>query len=99
MDPTEKVIVRLSPDTIALLQSLVDRGEYGSLSESVSAAVDQLIKSKLTTKEISKILSEVVREKPVDMESLLTDGDPISMDEAVRKAVSDYIKTRMDPEE
>ena len=95
MDPTEKIIVRLTPENIALLQALVDRGEYSSLSESVSDAIDQMIMSKFTSKEISRISKEAVREHPVDMESLLTDGDPVSMDEAVNKAVTDYIKTRL----
>lgn len=99
MDRTEKVIVRLTPDKIILLQNLVDRGDYSSLAESVSAAIDTMIGEKFTPKEISKILNETVREKPVKMESLLTDDDPVSMDEAVRKAVSEYVKTRMDSEE
>jgi len=99
MDPTEKIIVRLEPDTMAILQALVDRGEYDSLSEGVSDAIDKLIASKFTPKEIAKILNEQTRAKPIKMESLLTDDDPESMDEAVRKAVREYVRSRMDSEE
>jgi Arc/MetJ-type ribon-helix-helix transcriptional regulator len=99
MDPTEKIIVRLTQDTILLLQTLVDRGEYGSLSEGVSDAIDKMIGSKLTPKEITKILGEHIRERPLNMESLLTDGDPESLDEALRRAVRDYVRTRIEPEE
>jgi Arc/MetJ-type ribon-helix-helix transcriptional regulator len=99
MDPTEKIIVRLAPDQIIVLQALVDRGEYDSLSESVADAIKKMIESKFTTKEISKILNEHTREKPVNMESLFSDGDHMPMDEAVRKAVKDYVRSRMDPEE
>ncbi|MCL1811081.1 MAG: hypothetical protein FWG41_02515 [Methanomassiliicoccaceae archaeon] len=99
MDPTEKIIVRLAPDTIIILQTLVDRGDYDSLSEGVSDAISKLIESKLTPKEISKILHDNVREKPLNMESLLSDGSPESMDEAVRKAVKDYVRSRMEPED
>jgi len=99
MDPTEKILVRLTPDTMLLLQTLVDRGEYDSLSESVADAIDKMIGSKLTPKEITKILGEHVKERPLKMESLLTDGDPESLDEALKKAVRDYVRSRIEPEE
>ncbi|MDR1690364.1 MAG: hypothetical protein LBR42_00785 [Candidatus Methanoplasma sp.] len=99
MDQTEKVIVRLTPDTIVILQALVDRGYYSSLSESVSDAVQKMIESRLTHKEVSKILKDYVKDKPVDMKSLLTDGEPVSMDEAISKAVAEYVRSRMKPEE
>lgn len=99
MDPAEKIIVRLAPDTIILLQALVDRGEYSSLSESVADAIEKMIGSKFTPEEAERIISGQIRERPVSMESLLKDGDPESMDEAVRKAVRDYVRSRMDPEE
>jgi len=99
MDPTEKLIVRVSPDTVTILQELVDRREYGSLSESVADAINKMIGSKLTEEEISKILSDHKREKPLKMESLMTDDDQESMDEAVKKAVKGYVRARMEPEE
>ncbi|MDR0309805.1 MAG: ribbon-helix-helix domain-containing protein [Candidatus Methanoplasma sp.] len=99
MDRTEKIIVRLTPDTIILLQKLVDRGKYKSLSEGVADAIRTMIESEFTPQEMSAIQSEHIREKPLDMESLLTDGDKVPMDEAVRKAVREYVRSRMEPEE
>jgi len=95
MDPTEKIIVRLTPDTIIALQTLVDRGEYDSLSESVSDAITKMIESKFTPDELSMLAKERSKEKNLKMESLLTDGDPESMDDAVRRAVREYVKTRL----
>ncbi|MDR0508416.1 MAG: hypothetical protein LBG63_01120 [Candidatus Methanoplasma sp.] len=100
MDPTKKIIVRLSPDTILILQKLVDRGDYDSLSESVSDAIDKMIRSKLAEEEVEKLVKERAQEKPLKMESLLADGgDPESMDDAVRRAVKEYVRSRMRPEE
>jgi len=95
MDPTEKIIVRLSPDTMIVLQALVDSGEYDSLSESVSDAISKMIESRFTPKEVAKIVKEHSKEKPLKMESLLTDGEPKSMDESVKKAVKDYVRSRL----
>ena len=99
MEPTEKVIVRLPQDTVIVLQALVDAGEYGSLSESVSDAIMRMVESRFTPREISKMVSERAREKPIDMEALLTDGDRESTDDAIRKAVRDYVRSTMGPEE
>ncbi|MDR3075301.1 MAG: hypothetical protein LBU30_04605 [Candidatus Methanoplasma sp.] len=99
MDQTERIIVRLTPDVMIVLQALVDRGDYGSLSEAVSDAIHKMISLKFTPKEISKIQNEHSMEKRFDMESLLTDGDPVSIDKAVKKAVAEYIRSRMNPEE
>jgi len=95
MDQTEKIIVRLSPDTVILLQALVDRGEYDSLSESVADAINKMVESRFTKKEMAKLAKEHTKEQPLNMESLLSDGDPESMDDAVRRAVKEYVKTRM----
>jgi len=99
MDPTEKIIVRVSPDTVTILQELVDRREYGSLAESVADAINKMIESKLSPEEISKILGDHARQKPLKMETLLTDDDKESMDEAVKRAVKGYVRSRMEPEE
>ena len=99
MDKTEKIMVRLSPDKIIALQALVDRGDYKSLSEGVADAINRMIESKFTTEEITEIIGEHAEEKPLRMESLMTDKDPVSMDEAVKKAVRDYVKSRMGPGE
>jgi len=95
MDTTEKIIVRLSPDMIIALQALVDRGEYDSLSESVADAISKMVESKFTPKEVAKLVKEHAKEKPLKMESLLSDGEPESMDDAVRKAVREYVRTRL----
>jgi len=99
MDPTEKITVRLTQDTMAVLQALVDRGDYDSLAESVSDAIQKMIESKFSPKELSRIQKEGIRENPIDMESLLTDGDKKATDEAVMKAVTEYVRSRMKPEE
>ena len=96
---SEKFLVRISPDTVLLLQTLVDRGAYDSLASGVSDAIEKMIESKLSAEEIEKILEEHVRRKPFRMESLLSDGDPVSMEEAVKTAVREYVKSRSRPEE
>ena len=95
MDRTEKIIVRLTPDKIIILQALVSRGEYDSLSETVFDAINKMIDSKFTPDEVSKILKENDMGEPIKMESLLAKGEPESMDDAVRRAVKEYVKTRM----
>lgn len=98
MKKTEKITVRLTSDTMILLRDLVDRGDFTNLTDCVSAAIDRLIKEKYTHKEMSKILKEKTKEISVDMGSLLAGDDPTTIDDAVKKAVVEYIKNKMEPE-
>ena len=49
---TERVSVRLSADVMDALQSLVDRGDFQSISDAVSLAIDSFVRARLTPDEI-----------------------------------------------
>jgi len=101
MERVEKLMVRLDSDTVILLQKLVDNGNYDSLSEAVAAAVNDMTRAKFTPKEIFAILQESKRDRPIDVNSLLSDNDNDrpETDDVIRKAVSDYVRSKMGPEE
>lgn len=95
MVSTEKVIVRLPPDTIRLLQELVDRGEFPNLSEAVRSAVDQFIDGHFSPDSIIEILEEPSDDGIIEM-SALVHGDASVMGVAVQDAVREYIRARID---
>ncbi len=99
MDSTQKITVRLGSDTMAVLQSFVDSGEYSSLSEVIFAAISDFIYTKCTQEDILKILANITDKKNIDMKVLMKNVEHTEMDEAVRKAVCEYIRMRMNSEE
>lgn len=97
MEPPTKVTVRLSSERAAILQYLVDRGHYNDLSEVVSEAISEFVASKFTAEELLDILLNPSKEG-IKIKSL-SDGDNMNVDEAIKKAVKDYIRERIPPEE
>lgn len=84
----------MTDDTIAVLQSLVDRGEFSSLQEAVQEAVRRFVDSEFTPEQRSQIVINRQKEDKVRMEDLMGDGS-VTMDEAVKKAVTEYVRSRL----
>jgi hypothetical protein len=99
MERNEKLMVRLDTDTVMLLQKLVDDGEYSSLSEAVATAVDRMIRSKFDREEILRVSKETNKSLTVNINSLLNVDDSAEMEKVIRKAVSEYVRSKMEPEE
>jgi len=99
MERNEKLMVRLDADTVTLLQKLVDDGEYSSLSEAVATAVDRMIRSKFDREEILRVSKETNKSLTVNINSLLNVDDSAEMEKVIRKAVSEYVRSKMEPEE
>lgn len=96
MAPIEKVTVRLPDDVVAVLKALVERQKFVSVQDAVREAVRRLISSELTAEDISAILMTQMDDR-VKMEDLMSDNSSESMDEALKRAVSDYVRSRMGP--
>jgi len=78
---------------------LVDDGEYSSLSEAVATAVDRMIRSKFDREEILRVSKEANKSLTVNINSLLNVDDSAEMEKVIRKAVSEYVRSKMEPEE
>lgn len=96
MAPIEKVTVRLPDEIVAVLKTLVKEQKFGSVQEAVQEAVQRLISSELTSEDVSAILMREADDR-VKMEDLMSDDSSESMDEAIKKAVSGYVRSRMGP--
>lgn len=99
MESTERITVRLSSDTVAILKTLVENGKYPNLSDVVREAIDEFISIKFTPENISKIMVDIPKKRAAELEDLVKNGDAVSMDDAIRSAVTEYIRSRMKPED
>ncbi len=87
MDSDRKVTVRLSPETVGILQALVDSGEFPSLSVAVRSVLDDYAEERL---------AQGVRPAPemgedyLSIEDLTIDGS--SLDDAVMSAAKEFAR-------
>ncbi|MGI5965163.1 MAG: ribbon-helix-helix domain-containing protein [Candidatus Methanomethylophilaceae archaeon] len=99
MESVERVTVRLSSQTVALLKTLVDDGEYQNLSDVVRDAIDSFISARFTPENIAKITVDLPKKRATELEELVKDGDAVSMEDAIRNAVVEYVRSRVHPED
>ena len=92
---TERVTVRIPSDKVAILEHLVEDGNYENLSDVVREAIDTFINSKFTPENIAKITIDIPKGNVVELESLVKNGDSVSLDDAIRNAVREYTRARM----
>ena len=87
MDSDRKVTVRLSPETVGILQALVDSGEFPSLSVEVRSVLDDYAEERF---------AQGVRPAPemgedyLSIEDLTIDGS--SLDDAVMSAAKEFAR-------
>jgi Arc/MetJ-type ribon-helix-helix transcriptional regulator len=94
MTPVDKVTARIPDDMIAVLQTLVDKGKFANIQEVVQEAIIRFVSLEFTSEQISQILMDRQKEEKVAMESLMGEGST-TMDEAVKNAVLEYVRSRM----
>ncbi len=84
----EKLVLRLSPDTIAVYRALVSKGDFRSISDAIRTVLDSYADERLT----EGIVPVYHVEEVVDITDLTPDGR--SLDDMVRAAANRYIGER-----
>lgn len=64
----------MSSDSLALLEELVSRGEFGSETEAVRKAVEDLIDSHILAEEKAHILEKVAKRSQLSIKDFTSDG-------------------------
>lgn len=85
----QKVIVRLSSETVDVLRALVEEGEFRSLSDAVRSVLDGYASERLAqgVRPVPELGDDVL-----SIEDLTIDGS--SLDGAVRAAAQDFARDR-----
>lgn len=96
MENKERMTVRLSVETVVALKALVDQGDFESVSHAVTEAIERLVAEKFDSEELSLIISDISEE---DLEDIIDEKQIDSMDEAIRNAVTEYVRAKMKPED
>jgi len=95
MGATERITVRLSPETAELVQKLVDSGEYSNVSDVIREALDEFLRSRFASGNLNRVTVDLPKAKVLELETLVQDGDSVSLDDAIRNAVREYTKARL----
>jgi len=94
MKDPERVTVRMPGEAYELMQQLIDGDKYESVSDVIRAAVDDFLAKRFTPENVEKVTVDLPKTKVLELESLVRDGDSISLDDAIRNAVREYTRAR-----
>src|SRR3970040_1235594 len=92
---SDRVTIRIPPEKIHSLQSLVKKGEFDTISDAIRAAIDRFIDQKVAPDSIRKLSIELPRGNVVDLQQLVKQGDSVSIEDAIRNAVREYVRKRV----
>ena len=89
MSDDERIVLRLSPDTVAVYRALVSRGEFRSINDAVRSVLDSYADGRIT----EGVVPEYDVQEVLDISDLTPDGR--SLDDMVRAAADRYLSQRM----
>jgi len=92
---SDRVTIRIPPETIHSLQSLVKKGEFDTISDAIRTAIDRFIDQKFAPDYIRKLTIELPKGNVVHLEQLVKSGDSVSVEDAIRNAVREYVRRRV----
>ena len=94
MSASDRITVRLEPETASLLDRLVQEKEYKNVSDVVRHAIDFFLEKQFPPEHIEKVVVDVPKTNMNDLQSLVMEGDSVSVDDAIRNAVREYVRKR-----
>ena len=92
---SERVTIRIPPEKIHALQSLVKNGTYPTISDAIPADIDRFSYVQIAPDYIRQLMIELPKGNVGDLQQLVKSGDSVSVEDAVRNAVREYVRRRL----
>lgn len=96
MGNIERFSVRLTAETVAVLNSFIESEEYGNLNDVIMEALNQFIMSRLAPEDMQRILERAGSRAPINPKALMAEDEYIGMDASIKAAVEKFVRGKMD---
>jgi Arc/MetJ-type ribon-helix-helix transcriptional regulator len=96
VDTSERVTVRIPQDLLERLKQIQQLKGTPTISDTIREGLEQYIELHLPPHHIRKVVVELSRQDNSRLEEFVRDGNSVSIDDAVRSAVREYIRSRVD---
>ena len=95
-DTSERVTVRIPQELLEKLKQIQQAKETPTISDTIRAGLEQYIELNLPPQNIRKVVVELSRQDNNRLEEFVREGNSVSVDDAVRSAVREYIRSRLE---
>ena len=90
----ERITIRISEEQLRLVQDMIDSGRSESISDVIRAALEEFLSRFYSPENVRKLTVDLPKGSVMELESLIKDGDAVSIDDAIRDAVREYTRER-----
>jgi Arc/MetJ-type ribon-helix-helix transcriptional regulator len=95
-ETSERVTVRIPQDLIEKLRRIQESKSTATISDTIREALERYVEVNLPPPNITKVVVDLSRQDNRQLEELVREGGSVSVDDAVRSAVREYIRTRVE---
>jgi len=96
VDTSERVTVRIPQELLEKLKQIQEAKETATISDTIRAGLEQYVELNLPPQHIRKVVVELSRQDNSRLEEFVREGNSVSVDDAVRSAVREYIRSRLE---
>jgi metal-responsive CopG/Arc/MetJ family transcriptional regulator len=94
-DPSERVTVRIPAELLERLKSVQAARGIATVSDAIREGLERYVEMNLPPPNIRKVVVDLSRRDNQELEALVREGGSVSVDDAVRAAVREYIRGRL----
>jgi len=95
-ETSERVTVRIPQDLIEKLRQIQESKSTATISDTIREALERYVEVNLPPPNITKVVVDLSRQDNRQLEEFVREGGSVSVDDAVRSAVREYIRTRVE---
>ncbi len=95
-DTSERVTVRIPQDLMEKLKLIQQAKGTQTVSDTIREALERYIEVNLPPPNIRKVVVDLSRQDNHQLEEFVREGNSVSVDDAVRSAVREYIRSRLE---
>jgi Arc/MetJ-type ribon-helix-helix transcriptional regulator len=95
-DTSERVTVRIPQDLLEKLKEIQQASGTATISDTIRQGLERFVEVNLPPPNIRKVVVDLSRQDNTQLEEFVRDGASVSVDDAVRSAVREYIRQRLD---
>ena len=103
-EESDRVTVRIPQELLTKLKHIQEMENQATISDTIREGLLKYVEIKMAPSNIRKVVVDLSRQDNTRLEELVQGGGSVSVDDAIRSAVREYVRSRMyaqrgDPEE
>ena len=96
VDTSERVTVRIPQELLEKLKLLQQSKSTPTISDTIREGLEAYVEMHLPPPNIRKVVVDLSRQDNRQLEEFVREGNSVSIDDAVRSAVREYIRARLE---